>query len=202
MSSRTHFTRCALTDRSSCATPAGSTEVDRYPPFVKLSNGVLDLLLAEKAQFKNLLRDPDPLSILFHINHPQNVSSKINGENTVRRPDIVIIAEASARAAFQTGVTPDLSRSDLLVKAGKPSSIKNGSNVREQFPVPAILCNLEFKKMKDIGSPPLSWPLGKETSFSLPKAIDKDKLLAAMQAADEASEILGEAIHPHACVVH
>lgn len=76
-------------------------EFKRYPPFVKLSNLILELLDAEQSQLKHLLRKPDEMHILFHINHPQEISSVINDEKVARVPDIVIVAEATAWNAFK-----------------------------------------------------------------------------------------------------
>ncbi|KZP30550.1 hypothetical protein FIBSPDRAFT_945904 [Athelia psychrophila] len=180
-----------------------TTEVARYPPFVKLSNVVLDLLLSEQGELEDLLRKPDPSSILFHINHPQEISSIINGDKIARCPDIVIVTEASARAAFAAAgpkSAPPLSRLELMTKVAKETILggARASNQRGQFPVRAILCNMEFKKTKTTTTttttkkkeiPPTLWPLRKATKFSPPKVIVQDVLLAQMLEADKQSEI-------------
>ncbi|KZP30569.1 hypothetical protein FIBSPDRAFT_111930 [Athelia psychrophila] len=101
----------------------------------------------------------------------------------------------AAFTAARPKSAPPLSRSELMEKAAKPKETifagPRASNQRGQFPVCAILCNMEFKKTttNKMETLPTSWLLRKATTFSPPKVTVQDDLLAAMQEADEQSEM-------------
>lgn len=152
--------------------PNGAREFDRYPPFVKLSNLILELLDAEQPQLQHLLRKPDEMRILFHINDPQEINSVINMQKVTRVPDIVIIAEASAWNAFKKN--PSSSRRDLLERAAIATHKGKSINIRDHFTWSVVLSSMEFKQMKAIAEPPAAWSVDHKPKFASPKIVGEE----------------------------
>lgn len=163
----------------------GLSEIDRRPPFVKLSNAVLELVGAEDSPLNELLRHPDDTRILFHVNHLQRVLTTADGSKVTRIPGIVIIAEESARDACDKDTIQ--SRPELLEQAALPPHLLTKTDAPKQFPLPALLSSVVLKRVNTIMEQPReNWPTANKPKLAPPKPVSKDGLVRQMKIAEEA----------------
>jgi hypothetical protein len=125
----------------------GTTEVDRYKPFIWAWNYALQ----ELGRLDDLpLRPPSALQLLFHRNDPMVVMAEHSGHKSHRKPDVVLVPLTAARKALDPDVTGNWADFALNTATSAP---------QHNFDWNCIYLTAELKRKKDkLTFPPSTFP--------------------------------------------
>jgi hypothetical protein len=122
-------------------------EEQMYKPFVQASNLALEKLSGLNAPGLVCSKGRDDDKILFHRNDPRNITQKHQGQQSTRKPDVVIVSRTGAK--------------NVRKQSGQAYEDKEASEKpSKQFKWTAVRSTVEFKHKKirtGLSTPPATY---------------------------------------------